>query len=218
MIVVVGSRHDAAATALVAAWSGDDAALLSADDHIAAGWVIDPAAPARGVAVVAGQTVDIAEIRGVLTRRPSVLAEELVAIDAEDRAYVAAEVNAMLVAWLGALPCPVVNRPTPTSLCGAGWGTVEWRRAAARCGFHLARRPAGRLQRVVVCGDRVFGARSIATKQRACALARAADVTLLEVQLAAGRFVAASSCPDLSSADVRGAVLDELLGSCGRSR
>ena len=75
-------------------------------------------------------------LQAVLTCRPAVLAEELGRIAADDRSYVAAELNAFLVAWLSALPSRVVNRPTPRSLCGPAWNRVQWQAAAA------ARRPA----------------------------------------------------------------------------
>ncbi len=215
MIVVVGSRFDAAAIELVRTWSSADAVLLSAEDHIAPGWVVAAGDGANDVAVVSGRHVAVADVSGVVTRRPSVLAEELADIHPDDRGYVAAEINAFLVAWLGALRCPVVNRPTPTSLCGPGWGAAHWRAAAARCGFTLARRPAERSHAVVVCGPRVFGARSEATRDSAQALARSAGVTLLEVHLAGSRFLGASACPDLSSDEVRDAVLDELLVGVG---
>src|SRR5664279_42730 len=99
MIAVLASRLDPEARALVAAWSAEGAALLSAEDLGSPGWVFDPRDPGAGTAVVAGQPVPVAALRAVLTRRPAVVAEELARIAPADRPYVAAETNAFLVAW-----------------------------------------------------------------------------------------------------------------------
>jgi hypothetical protein len=213
VIVIVGSRHDVAACELVKAWSSDGAALLSAEDLISPGWVFCPGDASRGSAVIAGQRVPVRELRAVLTRRPALLAEELHDIHSDDRAYVAAEINAMLVAWLTSLPCRVLNRPTPTSLCGPGWTTTHWQAAAAGCGLRSARNTALPTQSVVVCDGAVLGTRSPALHERALVLARVAGVSLLELRLRAGKLVAASAFPDLTSPAVRAAVRSALLSA-----
>ena len=85
----------------------------------------------------------MSELQAVVTRRPAVVAEELAWIDPADRSYVAAEANAFLVAWLDAIPCRVVNRPTATSLAGPSWGPLQWAAAAGRAGVRWAETAAG---------------------------------------------------------------------------
>src|SRR5215469_1265296 len=109
MIVVVGSRFDSVTRDLVERWPGGQAHLLTADDLTSAGWRWWDEARSDGVAVVAGRRVRVQSIRGVLTRRPTVLPQELVAIAEADRDYVASETTAFLVAWLSSLSCPVLN-------------------------------------------------------------------------------------------------------------
>lgn len=211
MIVIVGSRHDAEARNLVQAWSRNNAALLSAEDMISPGWIIRPGDVASSTAVVAGRRVPVRALRAVLTRRPAVLVEELPDIHAEDRAYVAAEINALLVAWLTVLPCRVLNRPTATSLCGPGWSSLHWQAAAARCGLLRASNDSPPTQTVVVCDEQVHGTRSISLRKKALSLARHAGVQLLELRLSAGRLVHASVCPDLTTPAVRSMVHHALL-------
>jgi len=211
----VASRHDRVAQAVVRAWSRQGAALLGAEDLLAPGWVVRPGHGERDVAVVAGERVPVRRIRAVLTRRPAVVVEELGAIRSEDRAYVAAEINAFLVAWLSGLPCRVFNRPTPTSLCGPGWTTLQWQAAAARAGLPFEPAPTTPTRTLVVCGSQVLGTRSPSWRARALALAREAGVDLLELHLRRGRLVQAAVCPDLSAAGARAAVLEALLAPGG---
>jgi hypothetical protein len=212
MIVVLASRLDPEARALVAAWSHADAALLSAEDISTVGWDFDPSDPAGGTAVVEGRRVRIAQLRGVLTRRPAVIAEELARIAPSDRTYVAAEANAFLVAWLSALPCRVVNEPTPTSLCGPAWDRWRWQAAAARAGLPWAQEaPDEPREQVVVCGQRVFFARSAPAAACARRLAQHARVTLLGVQMQRACVSGASIAPPLSDPELRVALCSYLL-------
>jgi len=146
---------------------------------------------------VAGAAVAVADLEGVLTLRPSVFEDELVHIMPDDRPYVAAEMNAFLLAWLTVLPCRVVNRPTATSLLGPHWRREQWIRAAASLGIPAA--PARRTSRVsadgldagrigstrsaavVVVGERGFGDVAPELVDRAVMLARHARAALLEV-------------------------------------
>lgn len=196
MLVVLASRHDPGAEAVLARW-GDRAALLSCEDLSIAGWRFEPDHPSDGTAVVAGAAVAVADLEGVLTLRPSVFEDELVHIMPDDRPYVAAEMNAFLLAWLTVLPCRVVNRPTATSLLGPHWRREQWIRAAASLGIPAA--PARRTSRVsadgldagrigstrsaavVVVGERGFGDVAPELVDHAVMLARHARAALLEV-------------------------------------
>ena len=165
------------------------------------------------MAVVEGQRVKTADLRAVLTRRPAVLAEELARIDPADRSYVAAETNAFLVGWLSALPCTVVNRPTPTSLCGPAWGELHWRMAAARVGVVWAETDhPEEAHEVVVCGKHCLFARTPGQARAAMALALAAGVELLSIRFHGDRVSGASVAPSLDNPDVRARLLSYLMG------
>ena len=138
MLVVVAGRHDATARAFAERHAAVGAALLTPDDLSRPGWRFALGADGPrpdGTAVVAGRIVENGAIRGVLTRLPRVDETELPEIVPEDRAYVAAEMTAFLLAWLAALPCPVLNRPTPTCLGGPNWWTERWVHLAHRLGI-----------------------------------------------------------------------------------
>jgi hypothetical protein len=215
VLVVVASNLDPAARDLVAAWSQADAALISAEDLSTAGWNFQVADPGRGTAVVDSRRVPVRELRAVLTRRPAVVAEELAWIDPADRTYVAAEINAFLLAWLCALPCPVVNLPTSRCLVGPAWPPLHWAVAAARAGVHWVTDATGAAHDVVVCGENCIGAASPTEATVARTLALAAGVELLGVRFSAQGVCAATPSPRLDDEDVRAALLDHLLGRPG---
>jgi hypothetical protein len=215
VLAVLASRLDAAARELVSSWSSAGAVLLSAEDLSTPGWTFRVDDPGGGTAVVGGERVPVRELRAVLTRRPGVVAEELGWIAAADRAYVAAESNAFLLAWLDALPCRVVNRPTPLSLCGPAWGSRHWAAAASRAGVSWREPDGGDVRDVYVVGARCIGARSAREERAALELARSAGVELLGVSFSGGRACAAAARPPLEREDVRAALLDELLGTGG---
>ncbi len=219
MIVVVASRYDEMAAALAARW---DAALLTPVDLSAPGWRYFAADPGRGTAVAGDRLISNNQITGVLTRLPSISEQELDHVAAEDRAYVAAEMRAFLLAWLSALPCPVVNRPTPDCLCGPAWRTERWLALAGRLGIPV--QPVGRDTTVefaadwadegaavTVVGERCFGSVDSSLADHARRLASAAVVALLEVQFSGpqrgSRLVGVRLCPDLSSPEIADAAL-----------
>ncbi len=165
------------------------------------GWQVAAADPVAGQAVLAGERVPTRRITGVLTRLPAVTERELPMIDPADRAYAAAEMTAFLSYWLTALPCPVLNRPTASTLCGPGWRTERWLLAAHRLGIagqprrrrvpafgEVADRPgaepiaAAELTTVTVVGRRCFGATEPELAKQAQALADLAGVQLLAAQ------------------------------------
>lgn len=207
MIAIVASRRDAEAVALAEAWR---ARLIDAADLCRPGWSFDVAAPGDGTCVVAGEPVRVAELTGVLTRRPAVLAAELVEIAADDRDYAAAEIQAFLTAWLAALPCRVVNRPSARSLSGPAWTSTHWEAAARRAGLAWDPRARGDHHDVHACGDRCFGERADDELDAVRRLAREADVHLLAVRFVGDVAVAASTLPPLRDAAVRAALREDL--------
>jgi hypothetical protein len=194
VIVVVASRFDTEAAGLVARWEPQGAALLSADDLSTEGWRwrLDRIPGSR--AVVAGRRVFTRDIRGVLTRRPAVVAEELEQIRPADRTYVAAEMTAFLLAWLHGLECPVLNPPSAGNLAGPAWGQADWMRLATRLDIPVEpmtlRVPALKERSatgpesimVTVIGQRCFGSDDPRLRRRARSLAKAAGVGLLGVR------------------------------------
>jgi hypothetical protein len=139
------------------------------------------------------------------------LAEELQRIDPADRAYVAAETNAFLVAWLSALSCRVVNRPTTTSLCGPAWGPWHWQAAAARSGIRWANSSDdSETHDAVVYGTSCFGAQTPIETRAAKVMASAAGVELLAVRFRASGVCGASVAPELTNPELRDGLLEHL--------
>ena len=136
MLVVVAHDRDVAARSLVERWraAGEDAAVLGPADLSRRGWRFGVGGDG-GTAVIAGRVVETSALRGVIVRLVAVTAAELPAIHPEDRAYAAAEMHAFLLAWLDALPCPVLNRPLPVNLSGVPSGTEAWNVRARRLGI-----------------------------------------------------------------------------------
>lgn len=211
MIAVLGSELDEAARGLVDAWATEGAVLVSAKDLCTRGWVFHATSPGDGSFVADGATRPTGALHGVIVRRPAVAAEELSWIAADDRQYVAAEINAFLVAWLSALSCPVLNRPTATSLCGPAWSQIYWKVAAARAGITWAGSVAPDAAReVVFCRGRHHGA---ATKQQISAgakLTRISGADLLGVQFAGAAVTAVTLLPRLAEQGARDIVLAHL--------
>ena len=211
MIAVLGSELDEAALSLVDAWSRAGAVLLSARDLCTRGWVFHANSADDGSFVAGGVRRPVAMLRGVVVRRPAVAAEELRWIAAEDRQYVAAEINAFLVAWLSALPCRVLNRPTATSLSGPGWSQIYWQVAAARAGLLWSDRdgPDG-IQEIVFCGGLYHGAASERQQHTALKLSALSGADLLGVQFAGDAVAAVTLQPRLTEPGARDIVLAHL--------
>ncbi len=216
MFVILASPRDAVAKELATCWANEGAALLTPEDLSRPGWCFDPIRPAQGTAVIAGRHARVQVIRGVLTRLPAVFATDLPHIVAADRAYVAEEMSAFLLAWLTALRCPVVNVPAPPCLAGPNWRRPQWVHAAVRVGLQGAPRssdPAaeGDAQKVTVLGRQCIGTVDPSVADRVIRLASLAAVQLIEVQVL-GRgntatFIGADLWPDPTVPDVADALL-----------
>jgi hypothetical protein len=66
------------------------------------------------------------ELRGVLNRLYTAPTGHWRAAPKVDQEYVQQELIAFFLSWLNALPCPVINRPTPQGLCGQWRAESEW--------------------------------------------------------------------------------------------
>jgi hypothetical protein len=230
LILVVAGRHDRRARSLVERWSGSGANLLTCEDLSVAGWRYTLNDPENSTVVIGAQSIAADEIAGVLTRLPYVPERELFRIAREDRRYVAAEMTAFLRSWLSTLPCPVLNRPVPTSLSGPGWCHEQWVHAAARLAIPVRtvrRRIAFRADAreaepvtpnatVTVVGERCLGTANSVLAAQARRLARAARVDLLSVRFGGSedelKLIGADAWPDTSSPEVADAILEYLTG------
>lgn len=212
----------------MARWAVQGASLLTCEDLSMAGWRYYLGTPAGSTAVLGGRTIAMKDIFGVLTRLPGVAETELGHIVPADRAYVASEMTAFLLAWLSGLKCPVLNRPTPLCLAGPGWRPEQWTYAAARLGFLVqpvrrrlalsaevsTEHPELHLQTVTVVGDRCFGAVDSGLESHARRLADTAGVNLLAVRFSAREngffFLGADLWPEVISDEVADTILEYL--------
>jgi hypothetical protein len=133
VILIVASRHDTAAR--VMAQKFEHAAVITAADLSEPGWRFESGHASASVAMVGNQPISAHAITCVINRLPWISPSELVHIVIEDRAYVAAEMSAFLIAWLTELPCPVYNRPSAMCISGPGWQPAQWIYAAAAAGL-----------------------------------------------------------------------------------
>jgi hypothetical protein len=141
VIVVVGSRHDSTARAIVEALPA--AALCAAEDLTRPGWVwsLDFArgkSPAPGDTarwVVDGRIVDDREVTGVYVHRTYVYPEELVTTHQDDREYLAAESTAFLIFVLSRTAARVVNPVADGALGDDAIRPERWMPIAATLGL-----------------------------------------------------------------------------------
>jgi hypothetical protein len=77
-------------------------------------------------------------LSGVLNRLYAVPTAHWRSASPADQEYVQQELTALFLSWLHALPCPVINRPTPQGLCGQWRNEAEWVCLAHRAGLPVA--------------------------------------------------------------------------------
>ena len=177
---------------------------------------------------VDGRDVSVGEIDGVVNLLPVVLPDELNFYPREEREYQAAELQALLTFFLSALPCPVTNRPSPTSLSGGCGSPLGWLDLAHSLGIavsplaldsaSLEDRPvrAGNDTDIVVgcLGGAVIASSGTDADRLTLGLARAARVEFLravyEHDGTALRFQRASTVPNLRDAATRAALARRL--------
>jgi hypothetical protein len=108
--------------------------------------------------------------------------------------YVACEMTAFLRAWLGGLPCPVVNPPTTLCLSGPAWTPVQWAQVCSQLEIpvvpvrlavpaHPPVSPEAAVCRVIVTRSTTIAETDCSSEltERARRLADAANVQLLAV-------------------------------------
>jgi len=96
-----------------------------------------------------GFRLDVHAVGAVFNRFQGIAPRHLDAFGPGDRAYASMELNALWLAWLAGLPCPVVNPATARGLCGPLFSNAEWLQRAAGVGlpvrgwrFSSRRRPS----------------------------------------------------------------------------
>lgn len=152
-------------------------------------------------------------VRGALNRISALPPALLDAVDPADHEYVANEFFALLLAFLEALPGPLINPPTPRWLAGPMGHPIEWAHLACRAGLSPAQHrwsvdaPAPSqaapdiFTAIVLDGFVAPGDVSPELAQGCRALAKIANAPLLQISLAATArgpaFLGASSMADL---------------------
>jgi len=216
VLVLLAHRWDATAQRLAEQWRPLGVRRMTPEDLSFPGWRLR-VGDGEGMAVCGGDTLPTDRIDGVYSRMSRVYRDDLPHIVADDREYVAAEMNAFLAAWLAALPCPMLNRPRANSLSGPPWRQEQWLHAAAGLGIPvrpLRRRVerAGAVPavegeraeggvRVTVVGGRTMGGGDERLHGYARRLARHAGVDLLAARFAvdgaAGYLLAVDALPEV---------------------
>jgi hypothetical protein len=237
MLMLLAGERDEQARALATRYARDGLRLLTPASLSRPGWRWRNADRRGTAAMIDGERIFPDEIDGVITRLPWVLPTDLPDIRPCDQEYVAAEINAFLLAWLVSLDCPLLNRPSAQCLSGRAWRAEMWVSKACTLGI-----PARAVHRsislavrsavaetepqdavtVTVVGNAVVGAGNAVLKRHARRLAEAADVQLLTVRFdSAARdalLLGASLWPDLSDPDVGEAIWNHFSDSGARSR
>jgi hypothetical protein len=204
MLLVVGSALDSEPVRLVENLdrAGCDCALVTPADLSVAGWRLHPGYPDETQAAVAGRILGTDDIDAVIIALSAVAAHDLPHIVEEDRDYVAQEMGAFLLAWMSELTCPILDRPTPTSLAGCGRSSFEWADLATSTGVAANPRWEGPTEAVTVVAGMAAGEVTPPFADTAETLAAAAGRSLVTLH-----FVA-SGQPSVVTADARPLVGD----------
>lgn len=237
MLILLASERDEQARALANRYARNGLRMLIPASLSRPGWRWRNADPRGTVALIDGERFLANAIGGVITRLPWVLPRDLPDIQACEQEYVAAEINAFLLAWLVSLDCPLLNRPSAQCLSGQGWRSHNWVSKASQLGIparavHQSISLRARLAVVeteprdaitlTVVGNNVVGTGSAVLKRYASRLAAAANVQLLGVRFdCAARhaiLLGASLWPDLSDPDVGEAIWEYFQDPATRQR
>lgn len=236
MVLVVANADDTVASAFVRRYARQGVRLLRPCDLSRSGWRYesgDHAKPSQ--LVVAGRVCRETQLAGVIMRLASVAPTDLPHIEPADRAYVAQEMQAFLLAWLHMIPCPVVNRPTPVCLAGEWWSPQTWIHKACRLGIPVARSEwyvgRGRCTKAIrpvrehphaasitVVGSQIIGNAVPRVVQYATRLAQATELDLVTVRFSSpsndARFLDASLWPNLADRTIAAAVMRHVMRQC----
>jgi hypothetical protein len=194
-LLVLAGSFDMEAATFVEASAAANVVRITPRDLSRDGWTFRSGDASSAVAVSGSRRLARKDIRGLLPRLSHVDESQLPHIAQQDRAYVASEMTAFLLAFLSAFDGEVHNRPTPQCLCGPLWSAERWRRLAAALGIpvRFQRRVASREEitpsldqrptAVTLVGDVVFGDTGLGPA--VVALARAAGAEMLRAEFVA---------------------------------
>jgi len=216
-LLILAGPFDAEAHAFAAVHAAAGVLLVTPRDLSREGWRLHLGDPSSLVAVCGTRRLGAHEIGGVITRLPNVEEADIPHIGAEDRAYVAGEMTAFLLAFLGELRCRVSNRPTPQCVCGQVCSPERWCRLGRELGLAVRQEP--RLAAMdteppppilpdavaTIVGDAVFGEARLGAA--ALALARAVGADMLRAEFEGAALLRASPLVNLAAADIAAAAL-----------
>lgn len=239
VVLVFANEGDKVADRFVRRNARRGVRLVTPRDLSQAGWRYElQHGTASAQAVIEGRPVPQSRLAGVMTRLGCVTTADVPHIDAVDRSYVAAEMQAFLVAWLQILPCPVLNRPSTICLAGNRWSPHKWVQTAARLGIPVTPieqrvdRRAHRRGRqptalnapvtdVTIVGSQTIGKASPRLVHQARMLGCAAGLDFVTVRFSSPMddavFLGATLWPDLADVTIAEAVLRHLWRPSQRS-
>lgn len=208
MVAVFHTGYDAGAERFLAScdphrWRG-----ISVGSMTGAGWRVDPAGPHRTLVPVGQEMLPLSAFSGAVRCLEAVAPWMLPTVHADDRPYLAQELDALLAALCAMVPGTVVNAPVQHGW-QRKWGPEQWRFAAQGMGVAIAPPatdgdPPARAARSLIstaCGT------SNAPERATLALAHAAGVPFLETFWdEEQRYVAAHTVPDLLNPEHVGAL------------
>jgi hypothetical protein len=99
---------------------------------------IDNAGPRGAVRLARGEVLDRSSIAAVFNRLRFVTMPHFLGLR-DDYDYAVTEMYALVLSWIGSLPCPVINRPDPRGLGGPERSFVEWLALAGAAGLPTRR-------------------------------------------------------------------------------
>lgn len=161
-----------------------------------------------------GRNIDTRQLRATINRANRIEYPQIRFAAARDRNYVQAEMDAVMLAWLGALPNPVFNPADPSGWCGPLLHPFAWALHAQatgfttptyRCGYSGLAHPAPSNQPMsihLVFAEQTFPALALPLRQAAIALAARVGIPLMGITLAwspdgKATFIEATPMPDL---------------------
>lgn len=140
MILVIAARDDAPGLALAAALRAEGAAVQHVTPERLV-WArglrheLSDAGSRVALELADGTRIDSAALSGVVNRMTDLPLAHLAQASPDDRDYARNEWHAAMLGLLATLPCPLVNPPHPSSLCGAWHGPMVAAQFAATAGL-----------------------------------------------------------------------------------
>ena len=208
--LLVIARSGDPAVAMLRAYAPGRVAHATVADLSRTGWRYEVGNSYGLSACATGRVIRAPDIAGVLCRISAVMPSDLLHIHADDRVYVAAEMNAFLHAWLMQYQGVRFNDPSWVSLAGPNWHPLQWTWLLERLAIPVsssrramdAQATADTVTATLV-GSKVFGVEPPELADYTARIARAVRSELLAVTFARDgewKFVSADPCPALASA------------------